>query len=450
MTNSETKNFSQNVSSSYHLEDRCKCNKNTCANARNVPKLRFKGYNDEWKHYRLKDITTRITRKNKKLESDRPLTISAIDGLIDQKDYFNRQIASKDMSGYYLLKNGEFAYNKSYSNGFPYGSIKRLNKYDKGALSTLYICFSLQNICSDFLEKYFETDKWYKEIYMIAVEGARNHGLLNISVEDFFNTMHKFPNIEEQEKIASFLTLIDKKIEKQKELVELLKKYKRGLLSAIFSQKLRFKDDNGNNYPAWEECRFDEIFQILRNNTLSRECLNYTDAGVKNIHYGDILVKYNTCINDEIDKIPNINSDINLDKISDDNYLKVGDVIMADTAEDYTVGKACEIVSCKAKILSGLHTIPCRPKRNFAKGYLGYYLNSAEYHDKLIPLITGIKVSAISKKEIKKTIIKYPIYMEQAKIANLLILIENKLNSNIKKLELLETYKKGLLQQLFI
>ena len=235
------------MTSSYHLEDRCKCNKNTCANARNVPKLRFKGYNDEWKHYRLKDITTRITRKNKKLESDRPLTISAIDGLIDQKDYFNRQIASKDMSGYYLLKNGEFAYNKSYSNGFPYGSIKRLNKYDKGALSTLYICFSLQNICSDFLEKYFETDKWYKEIYMIAVEGARNHGLLNISVEDFFNTMHKFPNIEEQEKIASFLTLIDKKIEKQKELVELLKKYKRGLLSAIFSQKLRFKDDNGRH-----------------------------------------------------------------------------------------------------------------------------------------------------------------------------------------------------------
>ena len=160
------------MTSSYHLEDRGK----------NVPKLRFKGYNYEWKHYRLKDITTRITRKNKKLESDRPLTISAIDGLIDQKDYFNRQIASKDMSGYYLLKNGEFAYNKSYSNGFPYGSIKRLNKYDKGALSTLYICFSLQNICSDFLEKYFETDKWYKEIYMIAVEGARNHGLLNISV----------------------------------------------------------------------------------------------------------------------------------------------------------------------------------------------------------------------------------------------------------------------------
>ena len=448
MTNSKTKNFSQNVSSSYYLRGKCsdECKKDSL----NVPKLRFKGYNDEWKHYRLKDIATRVTRKNSKLESERPLTISAIYGLIDQKDYFNRQIASKDISGYYLLKNGEFAYNKSYSNGYPYGSIKRLNKYDKGALSTLYICFSCKNINSDFLEKYFDSDKWYKEIYMIAVEGARNHGLLNISVDDFFSSIHKFPSLPEQEKIASFLTLIDKKIEKQKELIELLKKYKRGLLSQIFSQKLRFKDKNGNNYPDWEECRFDEIFQILRNNTLSRECLNYTNVGVKNIHYGDILVKYNTCINDEIDKIPNINSDINFNKISDDNYLKVGDVILADTAEDYTVGKACEIVSCKVKILSGLHTIPCRPTQNFAKGYLGYYLNSAEYHDKLIPLITGIKVSAISKKEIKKTIIKYPIYKEQEKIANLLLLIENKLNSNIKKLELFKTYKKGLLQQLFI
>ena len=136
MNNTETKNFSQNVSLSYHLEDRNK----------NIPKLRFKGYNDEWKKVKLKDIATRITRKNKKLESDRPLTISAIDGLIDQKDYFNRRIASKDMSGYYLLKNGEFAYNKSYSNGYPYGSIKRLNKYDKGALSTLYIYVFLYKI----------------------------------------------------------------------------------------------------------------------------------------------------------------------------------------------------------------------------------------------------------------------------------------------------------------
>ena len=297
-----------------------------------------------------------------------------------------------------------------------------------------------------FLGYYLNSNKYHDRLIPL-ITGIK---VSSINKKEIKKTFVKFPTLPEQEKIAAFLILIDKKIEKQKELVELLKKYKRGLLSQIFSHKLRFKDENGNNYPEWEECKFDEIFQILGNNTLSRECLNYTNIGVKNIHYGDILVKYNTCINDEIDKIPNINSDINLNKISDDNYLKVGDVILADTAEDYTVGKACEIVSCKTKILSGLHTIPCRPKRNFAKGYLGYYLNSAEYHDKLIPLITGIKVSSISKKEIKKTIIKYPIFKEQEKIANLLLLIENKLNSNIKKLELFETYKKGLLQQLFI
>ena len=308
--------------------------------------------------------------------------------------------------------------------------ILRANEYN----NPQFILYLLQ---TDFIKKQF-----YSKVNQSAQGGIYLDTLGKI---DF-----KIPTLPEQEKIASFLTLIDKKIEKQKELIELLKKYKRGLLSQIFSQKLRFKDKNGNNYPDWEECRFDEIFQILRNNTLSRECLNYTNVGVKNIHYGDILVKYNTCINDEIDKIPNINSDINFNKISDDNYLKVGDVILADTAEDYTVGKACEIVSCKVKILSGLHTIPCRPTQNFAKGYLGYYLNSAEYHDKLIPLITGIKVSSISKKEIKKTIIKYPVYNEQKKIANLLLLIENKLNLNIKRLELFETYKKGLLQQLFI
>ena len=441
MTNSDTKNFSQNVSSSYHLEDRGKCNKNTCANTCNVPKLRFKGYNDEWKKVRTEEIFENVTIKNK--PSLPVLAVTQERGTILRESCgINIKYENESLKSYKLVKPGNFIISlRSFQGGLEYSGLE-------GIVSPAYtILNNKQSISYDFFKYYFKTYNFIKSLN-IAVEGIRDGK--QISYNSFKDIKITFPNIEEQEKIASFLTLIDKKIEKQKELVELLKKYKRGLLSSIFSQKLRFKDNNGNDYPAWEECRFDEIFKILGNNTLSRECLNYTNVGVKNIHYGDILVKYNTCINDEINQIPNINFDINLDKISDDNYLKVGDVILADTAEDYTVGKTCEIVSCKAKILSGLHTIPCRPKRNFAKGYLGYYLNSTEYHDKLIPLITGIKVSAISKKEIKKTIIKYPIYKEQEKIANLLLLIENKLNSNIKKLELFETYKKGLLQQLFI
>ena len=441
MTNSETKNFSQNVSSSYHLEDRDKCNKNTCANTCNVPKLRFKGYNVEWKKVRTEEIFENVTIKNK--PSLPVLAVTQERGTILRESCgINIKYENESLKSYKLVKPGNFIISlRSFQGGLEYSGLE-------GIVSPAYtILNNKQSISYDFFKYYFKTYNFIKSLN-IAVEGIRDGK--QISYNSFKDIKITFPNIEEQEKIASFLTLIDKKIEKQKELVELLKKYKRGLLSQIFSQKLRFKDKNGNDYQEWEECKFDEIFQILGNNTLSRECLNYTNIGVKNIHYGDILVKYHTCINDEIDKIPNINSDINLNKIPDDNYLTVGDVILADTAEDYTVGKTCEIVSCNTKILSGLHTIPCRPKRNFAKGYLGYYLNSAEYHDKLIPLITGIKVSSISKKEIKKTIIKYPVYNEQKKIANLLLLIENKLNLNIKRLELFETYKKGLLQQLFI
>ena len=405
------------MTSSYHLEDRNK----------NIPKLRFKGYNDEWVEKRIEKVLKIKHGKDQKAieKNDGIYPILATSGEIGRSNSF---LWDKPC----VLIGRKGTINKPQYMDTPFWTV-----------DTLFYSDVFQDNNAKYLYYLFNTINWkkYDESTGVPSLSAKTIERIKIKISN---------NPKEQEKIASFLTLIDKKIEKQKELVELLKKYKRGLLSAMFSQKLRFKDDNGNDYPAWEECRFDEIFQILGNNTLSRECLNYTNVGVKNIHYGDVLVKYNTCINDKIDQIPNINSDINLDKISSNNYLKVGDIIMADTAEDYTVGKTCEIVSCKAKILSGLHTIPCRPKQNFAKGYLVYYLNSAEYHDKLIPLITGIKVSSISKKQIKKTIIKYPIYGEQEKIANLLLLIENKLNSNIKKLKLFETYKKGLLQQLFI
>ena len=175
-------------------------------------------------------------RKNSKNETDLPLTISSKDGLVDQISYFNKTVASKDMSGYYLLKNGEFAYNKSYSVGYDFGSIKRLDRYPMGALSTLYICFALTQHDSDFMKVYFDSLKWYKEIYMIAAEGARNHGLLNVPTDDFFNTQHILPaDTKEQQKIAAFLLLLEKRIEKQRQLVEALKSYKRGVLRHIFS-----------------------------------------------------------------------------------------------------------------------------------------------------------------------------------------------------------------------
>ena len=143
------------------------------------------------------------------------------------------------MSGYYLLQKGEFAYNKSYSVGFDFGSIKRLEKYDQGALSTLYICFALDRFDSDFIKHYFDSLKWYREIYMISAEGARNHGLLNVPTEDFFATLHTLPmNTAEQRRIAEFFDLLTSKIEKQQALVDNLKKYKRGVSNTFFNDKV--------------------------------------------------------------------------------------------------------------------------------------------------------------------------------------------------------------------
>ena len=223
------------------------------------PKLRFPGFDEPWKAEKLSDFAERVTRKNTNNETNLPLTISSKDGLVDQICYFNKTVASKDMSGYYLLKNGEYAYNKSYSVGYDFGSVKRLDRYDMGALSTLYICFGLKKHNSDFIKAYFDSLKWYREIYMISAEGARNHGLLNVPTDEFFNTKHYIPmDSAEQRKIADFMIALEHRIEAQQSLVDNLKKYKRGVVDGIFSRKLNF------SYPqTWAELEISELFMPI-------------------------------------------------------------------------------------------------------------------------------------------------------------------------------------------
>ena len=229
-----------NVSSSNGLEKR--------------PKLRFPGFDEPWKAEKLSAFAERVTRKNSNNETSLPLTISSKDGLVDQISYFNKTVASKDMSGYYLLKNGEYAYNKSYSVGYDFGSVKRLDRYDMGALSTLYICFALKKHDSDFIKAYFDSLKWYREIYMISAEGARNHGLLNVPTDEFFDTKHYMPqDSAEQRKIADFMIALERRIEAQQSLVDNLKKYKRGLLHDVLSEKIKITTE------TWTEHRIGEF-----------------------------------------------------------------------------------------------------------------------------------------------------------------------------------------------
>ena len=196
------------------------------------PEIRFAGFTDDWEQRKLEDIAERVTRKNQDYVSELPLTISAQYGLIDQNEFFDKRVASKDVSGYYLIYNGEFAYNKSTSNDAPWGAIKRLDRYENGVLSTLYIVFKIKDedvTSSDFIATYYDTSNWHKDIQAIAAEGARNHGLLNIAPTDFFKTELMLPqDIKEQQKIGDYFRSLDNLITlHQRKYYELkiLKKY---------------------------------------------------------------------------------------------------------------------------------------------------------------------------------------------------------------------------------
>ena len=200
--------------------------------------LRFKDDNGnefpDWEERVLGEVAKRITTKNKAFNTN-VLTISAQYGLISQLEYFNKSVSAKDVSGYYLLEKNDFAYNKSYSNGYPMGAIKRLARYEKGIVSTLYICFRNNELFDNaFAEQYFETGIHNKEIEKVAQEGARNHGLLNIGVSDFFNTYLFIPSLPEQTKIANFLSAIDEKIALSTIQIEKTEQYKKGLLQKMF------------------------------------------------------------------------------------------------------------------------------------------------------------------------------------------------------------------------
>ncbi|WP_270758030.1 restriction endonuclease subunit S [Lacticaseibacillus paracasei] len=196
---------------------------------------RFKGYSDPWEKRKLGEVVERVTRKNRDLVSTRPLTISAQDGLVDQRKFFSKTVASKNISNYFLLKAGDFAYNKSYSVGYPWGAVKRLDKYPSGVLSTLYIVFKPKKINSQFLVTYFEGTTWYVSVSKVASEGARNHGLLNISASDFFDQQLFFPTKKtEQESIGLTIKVLDDLIAATQSRLSSLELLKKALLQDLF------------------------------------------------------------------------------------------------------------------------------------------------------------------------------------------------------------------------
>ena len=205
-------------------------------------KTRLPGFEDRWKTIHLNEISCRVGTKNT-VRNNNVLTISAQYGLINQTEFFDKAIASDDKSNYYLLSKDEFAYNRSYSKGYPYGAIKRLKRYDQGVVSPLYICFAMNKelVSLDFLEQYFEASIINQEIQSIVQEGARNHGMLNVAVDDFFKIKITMPEIEEQKEIAKILSIADHEIDLIQKSIEAEKQKKKALMQFLLSGKVQVK-----------------------------------------------------------------------------------------------------------------------------------------------------------------------------------------------------------------
>ena len=262
---------------------------------------------NEWGEERLKHYFRRLTRKNSE-NNQNVLTISAQHGLISQEEFFNKSVASDDKSNYFLLERGDFAYNKSYSNGYPYGAIKRLEFYKKGIVSPLYICLeSLQENTSNYFVQYFEAGLLNREIHVIAQEGARNHGLLNIAVEDFFNARIVVPKISEQQKIAEILTAQDRVIELKEKLLAEKQKQKKYLMQQLLTGKKRLSGFSGE----WRILKLGEV--------LEERCEKNT---AQNLEICSVAVQKGV-----VDQIEHLGRSFAASDTSNYNVVRFGDIV---------------------------------------------------------------------------------------------------------------------------
>ncbi|MGE0930198.1 restriction endonuclease subunit S [Peijinzhouia sedimentorum] len=233
--------WDQAISTTQNLINELKLRNKGLAQQLLTGKKRLKGFGGDWEEVTLKEIAERITRKNDELD-DTVVTISAQRGLVLQEDFFTKRVASETLTNYYLIHRGEFAYNKSYSNGYPMGAFKRLEYFEKAVVTTLYICFALKKaVNSDFMNHFFEAGLMIRPLMKIAQEGGRAHGLLNIGIHDFFSLKLTIPSLEEQKAITAVLSEADKELKLHQKQLTTLKEQKKGLMQKLLTGEVRVK-----------------------------------------------------------------------------------------------------------------------------------------------------------------------------------------------------------------
>lgn len=405
-------------------------------NINKIPHLRFPEFSGEWKEKKLNEVFSRLTEKNVE-DNKNVLTISAQYGLISQLDFFKKSISASDVTSYYLLHKGDFAYNKSSSQGKPVGAIKPLKKYDKGVVSTLYICFRCKDAnMVDFWEQYFDSGILDKEIMSIAQEGARNHGLLNVPTNAFFELKVLEPSSAEQQKIASFLSSMDDVITAQGQKVEALKEKKKGLMQQLFPQQgettpcLRFPGFEGE----WEEKKFCEItFSAGKKN---KQNLPYERYSISNesgfFPQNDLFEGGGGYLKDIDCSMYTIVSPksfaynparINVGSIGYQNLDK--DVIVSSLYEVFKTTDACD------------------------DAFLWQWFHSSAFHKMVFEVQEGGVRQYFFYNKLKECKIHLPSIHEQQMIAECLSALDEQIAAESAKVDALKDHKNGLMQQLF-
>ena len=397
----------------------------------NVPKLRFKEFSGEWKKQKLNQIASKSNSKNKDESICEVFTNSAVNGIVAQRDFFDKDIANQNnLAGYYIVRHNDFIYNPRISTSAPVGPLNR-NHLQTGVMSPLYTVFTVKDtsVSLEYLERYFKSSKWFKYMYSIANYGARSDRM-SVTNNDFFAMPIPIPSKPEQEKIASFLTSVDTKIELLVRKEELLQQYKKGVMQKIFSQEIRFKADDGSKYPEWEEKGGNKIFETITNKN------HNSDLPVLAItqEYGAIprdMIDYQISVTDK--------------SVATYKVVEIGDFIIS--LRSFQGG----IEYSNYKGICSPAYIILRPYIDVDTRFYKLYLKTDNYIKQLNRNIEGIRDGKmISYKQFSDIKLPYPCIEEQTKIANFLSSIDSKLEHIQKQLNATKAFKKALLQQMFV
>ena len=430
------------------------------------PKIRFKGYNEDWEQRKLGEVlvslqNNTLSRADLSNETGIAKNVHYGDVLIkfgevlDVSEEKLPMISDKSVLTKYkasFLQNGDVivADTAEDSTVGKCSEIAGLN--DEVVLSGLHTIpyRPIEKFASGYLGYYLNSSAYHKQLIPL-MQGIK---VTSISKSAMQNTEIVYPkSVEEQGKIGNYFQSLDHLITLHQHKCDEMKKFKKCMLQKMFPK-------NGKKVPEirfdgftndWEQRKLGEVLVSLQNNTLSRADLSNETGIAKNVHYGDVLIKFGEVLDVSEEKLPMISDKSVLTKYKA-SFLQNGDVIVADTAEDSTVGKCSEIAGLNDEVvLSGLHTIPYRPIEKFASGYLGYYLNSSAYHKQLIPLMQGIKVTSISKSAMQNTEIVYPKSVEeQGKIGNYFQSLDHLITLHQHKCDELQNLKKYMLQNMFV